>query len=118
MRYDANQPPQHAADPPLFAELQALPDVRELRAARRGPVLRAAGSVLGLYVLNALLANEARGLMALPLPGVVNVGLALGLLQCGAAIWATQWYVRYARTEIDPLGVHVCRAFEQREGEL
>ncbi|WP_367325176.1 DUF485 domain-containing protein [Streptomyces sp. HUAS ZL42] len=79
----------------------------ELRAARRSRIFPVATAVLGLYLLNALLASTARDVMAIRLVGHVNLGLGLALLQCGTTLAVCRWYARYARTTLDPLVARV-----------
>ncbi|MBT2369133.1 DUF485 domain-containing protein [Streptomyces sp. ISL-10] len=75
----------------------------ELRAARRSKVFPVATAVLGLYLINALLASTAGDVMAVKLVGHLNLGLGLALLQCGTTLAACRWYARYAGTTLDPL---------------
>jgi uncharacterized membrane protein (DUF485 family) len=79
------------------------------------PVFRVAGAIGGLYMLVAVLASEARDFMATELAGPLNIGLALGLLQCVTTAWATWWYVRHARATIDPLAGHLRSHYRQGE---
>ncbi|MEV0186750.1 DUF485 domain-containing protein [Streptomyces sp. NPDC050625] len=76
-------------------------------AARRRPVFTVIGAVVSLYLLDALLAGVAPGLMAMHLAGLLNVALALNLLQYGTSAWAVWWYVRYARSVLDPQAAQV-----------
>ncbi|KNE80333.1 hypothetical protein ADZ36_22625 [Streptomyces fradiae] len=86
----------------MYEQLRADPRMARLRAARRRPLFRVTGTVTGLYLLTALLANHARDLMGAQIAGPLNVGLLLGLAQCATTVWAALWYARYARTELDP----------------
>ncbi|WP_327189148.1 DUF485 domain-containing protein [Streptomyces xinghaiensis] len=88
--------------PSVYEQLRADPRMARLRAARRRPLFRVTGTVTGLYLLTALLANHARDLMGAQIAGPLNVGLLLGLAQCATTVWAALWYARYARTELDP----------------
>ncbi|MFD1661752.1 DUF485 domain-containing protein [Streptomyces caeni] len=87
---------------PVAERLQAEPALLRLRAAHRRPVFTVTGAVIALYLLNGLLASEARGVMAVPIAGPLNTGLALSLLQCVTTVWAVRWYARHARTRLDP----------------
>jgi uncharacterized membrane protein (DUF485 family) len=80
------------------------PALLRLRAARRRPVFTVAGAVIALYLINALLASEARGVMAVRIAGPLNAGLAMSLLQCVTTLWAVRWYNRHARTHFAPGG--------------
>ncbi|QKV96206.1 DUF485 domain-containing protein [Streptomyces sp. NA02950] len=79
----------------------ADPDLRRLRAARRRPVFTVVGVVVGLYVINALLASEVRSVMAVQVAGPLNFGLGLALFQCVTTVWAIRWYARHATTVLD-----------------
>lgn len=99
------RPPSYAGGPP--ARVGATPEVMtalaELRAARRAKIFPVAAAVIGLYLINALLASMARDVMAIRLVGHLNLGLALALLQCGTTLATCRWYARYADTTLDPL---------------
>jgi uncharacterized membrane protein (DUF485 family) len=82
---------------------EAMASLAGLRAARRSRIAPVAVAVVGLYLLNAVLASTAADVMALRVVGHVNVGLALALLQCGTTLAVCRWYARYARTTVDPL---------------
>ncbi|MFJ3336366.1 DUF485 domain-containing protein [Streptomyces sp. NPDC086766] len=99
----------YAPEPP-----QDDPALPRLRAARRRPVFTVAGAVVALYLLNALLASEARGVMAVRIAGPLNTGLAMSLVQCLTTVWAVRWYNRHARTHFDP-GPHPGDRFGSRE---
>ncbi|MGW0700180.1 DUF485 domain-containing protein [Streptomyces sp. NPDC002867] len=92
---------------PSYAEPDLPADVERLRAERRSRVLPVAAAVVGFYLLNALLANVAGGLMAVRLVGHLNIGLALALLQCVTTLLVCRWYGRYAHTTLDPLAERV-----------
>ncbi|MFG2859166.1 DUF485 domain-containing protein [Streptomyces sioyaensis] len=50
--------------------------------------------VVGLYVLNAVLAETSRDFMAATVVGPLNVGFALALFLLAATVGATQWHGR------------------------
>ncbi|MEV4331637.1 DUF485 domain-containing protein [Streptomyces sp. NPDC049597] len=89
------------------AEPDVPTDVERLRGERRSRVFPVAAAVVGLYLLNALLANLAGGLMAARLVGHLNIGLALALLQCAGTLLVCRWYARHAGTTLDPLAARV-----------
>ncbi|MER6615694.1 DUF485 domain-containing protein [Streptomyces xantholiticus] len=99
---------------PPYAEPDPPTGVERLRAERRSRVLPVAAAVVGFYLLNALLANVAGGLMAVRLVGHLNLGLALALLQCATTLLVCRWYARYARTTLDPLAESVRAGLEPR----
>lgn len=92
---------------PLLTDRRAYP-------ARRRPMEVTAG-VVGLYVLNAVLAETSRDVMAVTVAGPLNVGFALALFLLAATIGATQWHARYARTAPVPLDGPMSSAVQQRE---
>ncbi|MFF4561369.1 DUF485 domain-containing protein [Streptomyces sp. NPDC001435] len=100
-------PAMYAAPAPYVPERpKDDPALLRLRAARRRPVFTVAGAVIALYLINALLASEARGVMAVRIAGPLNAGLAMSLLQCVTTVWAVRWYNRHARTRFAPGGPH------------
>ncbi|MFK4226792.1 DUF485 domain-containing protein [Streptomyces sp. NPDC019890] len=99
----------------VFEQLQSDQGLQRLRAARRRPVFAVAGAVVALYLLNALLAGEARGFMAVRVAGPLNIGLVLSLIQCLTTALALWWYARHARTFLDPDGRRLRARFEKRE---
>ncbi|WP_235834788.1 DUF485 domain-containing protein [Actinomadura logoneensis] len=65
--------------------------------------LAIAGSFLGWYFLYVALSAFARGLMARPIAGNINVALVLGVLQF-VSTFALAWcYARYASDSLDPV---------------
>lgn len=108
-RYGFHQP--HGQMPPYVREAPeewgAPPEVTtslaQLRAERRSRIFPVAAAVVGLYLVNALMASWAPDVMAIRVIGHLNVGLALALLQCGTTLAVCRWYARYARTHLDPL---------------
>ncbi|NBM21106.1 DUF485 domain-containing protein, partial [Streptomyces sp. GC420] len=96
-------------------QLEDEPALSRLRAARGRPVFTVAAAVVALYLLNTMLAGEARDFMAVRLAGPLNIGLALSLLQCATTGWAVWWYGRHARTSIDPDGARVRDRLEELE---
>ncbi|KAB1139138.1 DUF485 domain-containing protein [Streptomyces luteolifulvus] len=82
---------------------EVMESLAQLRAERRSTIFPVAAAVIGLYLLNALLASMAADVMAIRLVGHLNVGLGLALLQCGTTLAVCRWYARYARTSLDPL---------------
>lgn len=104
-------PPPRPGGPPSFQEIRTDPSVRELRVCRR-PVIRAAAAAIALYLFNAVLTTAAPNLLAVSIAGPLNLGLALGLLQCATTLGGAAWYARYARTRIDPLRAHIAAVIE------
>ncbi|MEV4254163.1 DUF485 domain-containing protein, partial [Spirillospora sp. NPDC049652] len=76
---------------------------RLLRGRFARLALAVAGSFLGWYFLYVALSAFARGLMARPVAGNINVALVLGVLQF-VSTFALAWcYARYASDSLDPV---------------
>ncbi|WP_259408199.1 DUF485 domain-containing protein [Streptomyces akebiae] len=86
----------------LSEALRAVGLDRTVRGARRRAFLFAA-PVVGLYLAISCLGEAAKGFMAMPVVGPLNMGLLLGLVQLVAVAAWVQWYARYCGTSIDPL---------------
>ena len=112
----ATPPSAASADVEGFRRMQASSPIQQLRERRR-PVLTVTGVLVGLYLVNAILANWAPGFMDAGLVGPVNVGLLLGLVQGITTVWAAWWYGRYARRRLDPLAEPLRDSIEQWEGD-
>ncbi|WP_051827443.1 DUF485 domain-containing protein [Streptomyces bicolor] len=78
-------------------------DLLALRGARLRPVRSVTGAVLGLFLLNVVLAALAPEFMGLVLIGRLSVGLAGGLALCAATAVAVHWYIRYCASHVDPV---------------
>ncbi|MGP4002673.1 DUF485 domain-containing protein [Streptomyces sp. 8N706] len=113
----------HAAPPPgrqgprPGAAAPPEADPTRLLAQRLRPVFAVTGAVVGLYLLNALLAAQAREFLGIQVVGPLNIGLALGLLQCVTTVWAGRWYARHAQASLDPLGAGLRAPYGGQEGE-
>ncbi|MET8679712.1 DUF485 domain-containing protein [Streptomyces sp. NPDC004647] len=101
----------------LYEEIGATEDFQWLRTARRSRTFAVTGAVLALYVFHAVLANEARGVMAARVVGHLNVGLSLWLLQCVTTVVVVSWYARYARNTLDPSAARMRAGYERAGGE-
>lgn len=77
--------------------------MRQLRRAHRRAAFTVAAVLVGMCVLNAVMANAVPGLLAVPVIGPLTVGLSLLGLQSGATAWAAWWFGRYAKASLDPL---------------
>jgi uncharacterized protein DUF485 len=74
----------------------------DMRAADRRAV-GVASAVVSLYLLNAVLAQVAPGVLGLTVVGTLNVGFTLALLLLAGTVGAVQWYGRHARTAPVPM---------------
>jgi uncharacterized membrane protein (DUF485 family) len=85
-----------------FRLIRSTPALRALRHQRRSPAFAVAGAAVAFYMLCAVLASEAPGLMGVEIAAHLNLGLCLGLLQCCTTVGVVVWYARHARRRIDP----------------
>ncbi|WP_153532592.1 DUF485 domain-containing protein [Actinomadura macrotermitis] len=76
---------------------------RLLRMRFRRLALTVVATFMGWYLLYVLLSAFARGLMAQPVIGNINVALLLGVLQFASTFLLAWCYTAYARRVLDPL---------------
>ncbi len=69
---------------------------------------------LGWYLAYIGLSAFARGFMARPVVGHVNVALVLGMLQFASTFLLAWYYSRYARRMLDPLAAQIRQEVERR----
>ena len=69
---------------------------------------------LGWYLLYIGLSVFARGFMARPVVGNVNVALVFGMLQFASTFLLAWYYSRYARRRLDPLAAQIRQEVERR----
>lgn len=69
---------------------------------------------LGWYLLYIGLSVFARGFMARPVAGHVNVALVLGMMQFVSTFLLAWYYSRYARRRLDPLAAQIRQEVERR----
>lgn len=69
---------------------------------------------LGWYLAYIGLSAFARGFMARPVIGNVNVALVLGMLQFVSTFLLAWYYSRYARRRLDPLSAQIRQEVERR----
>jgi uncharacterized membrane protein (DUF485 family) len=91
----------------LHERVQAAPEFRTLRRRMRGFTFPMAAAFLLWYLAYVLLASYARGLMATPVLGGINLGLVIGLAQFATTFGLTAGYVRYAERRLDPLAAQI-----------
>ncbi|GGV20649.1 hypothetical protein GCM10010182_48360 [Actinomadura cremea] len=73
----------------------------------RRTVAVVAGGFLGWYFLYVALSAFARGFMARPVAGHVNVAMLLGVLQFVSTFLLATAFVAYARRRLDPLAAEL-----------
>ena len=96
-------PAQRVPDaPPDFAAVHRSPEFADVRRRRRRFVLPVTVGFLLWYLLFVVLSAFVPGLMAVPVLGVINLGMVLGLLQFASTLAIVAAYLRYARTHLDP----------------
>jgi uncharacterized membrane protein (DUF485 family) len=100
----ASRPEPVAAPPSLdFVAIQRSDEFVVLRRRLRRFVFPMSALFFGWYLCYVLLAAYAHGPMSHRLTGQITVGLVMGVLQFCSTILIMVWYLRYARTRIDPL---------------
>lgn len=111
--------PPSAAGPPSgsqdWEKAQAEPEFQELKRRLRRFVFPVAGLFLVWYLLYVVLASYAKGFMATPVIGNVNVGIIFGLLQFVSTFAITMWYVSFANKRLDPLTATIRDELEGRK---
>ena len=94
---------------PGFTAVRDSAQFGELRSALRRFVFPVILLCFTWYLGYVLLAAYAAGFMAIRVTGAVTVGLLLGLSQFALTGLVTAWYLRYARTRLDPRAAAVRR---------
>ncbi|MBE1533503.1 DUF485 domain-containing protein [Actinomadura algeriensis] len=87
---------------------------RRLNRRFRRTVAVTAGGFLGWYFLYVALSAFARGFMARPVAGHVNVAMLLGVLQFASTFVLAAAFVAYARRRLDPLAAELRAEAEER----
>jgi len=90
-----------------FAGIQSSPDFVELKKRHRAFVFPVLGLALVWYLAYVLLAGYAPDFMAIPVFGLVNVGLLIGLGQVATTFIVTMLYVWYANKRLDPIAERI-----------
>lgn len=96
-----------------FEQTHATAEFKQLRKRRHSAPFTATALLLTAYLLNALVANEAREFMAIPVTGHFTVGLIASLALCAAAPLTAFWYHRYATNNLDPLSRRLSAGLER-----
>lgn len=86
----------------VYQEVQDSDEFAALRSRLRRFVFPMSAAFLIWYFAYVLLASYARGFMAIPVAGNINMGLVIGLLQFVTTFAITTFYVRYANRHLDP----------------
>ncbi|WP_372727525.1 DUF485 domain-containing protein [Nocardioides sp.] len=97
---------------PVYDQLAATDEFKELRRAYRSFVFPATIAFLAWYLLYVVMSNWATGFMNIRLVGNINVALVFGLLQF-VTTFALAWlYSRYSTAKLDPLARHLNDHYE------
>jgi uncharacterized membrane protein (DUF485 family) len=98
-----------------YVEVQASPEVQELRRRLRRFVFPMTAFFLVWYAIYVVLGAFAHDFMAIKVWGDINVGLIIGLGQFLTTFVITGLYVRFANRELDPRATAIRT---ELEGEL
>ena len=117
MSHDTVPQDQSLRHDPVYDELHASSEFRELKRRYRGFVFPATVAFLSWYLLYVVLSNWAGGFMSTKVVGNINVALVFGLLQF-ASTFALAWvYSRYSTERLDPLARELDERFIALEGK-
>jgi len=98
-----------------YAAVVASPDLIELKHRQRRFAFPMAIAFLIWYFGFVLFAAFAPELMAIPVFGIINLGLLLGLGQFVTTFTITMVYVSYSNRVLDPLGAKLRAQLERQE---
>ncbi len=94
---------KHVPTPEEFSAVAMSPEYIELRRRFTRFAFPMTAAFLIWYFAYVLLSVYARGFMATPIFGNVNLGILLGLLQFVTTFLITGLYIRHARKNLDPI---------------
>lgn len=98
-----------------YLEVEESAQFLELQSRHRRFVFPLTGFFLAWYFGFVLLAAYAPSVMAIPVWGLVNLGLILGLAQVVTTFIITMWYVSFANRRLDPLSLALRTKLEAME---
>jgi uncharacterized membrane protein (DUF485 family) len=102
---------------PVYDELHASAEFKDLRSKYRGFVFPATVAFLSWYLLYVVLCNWAGEFMATKVVGNINVALVFGLLQFVTTFLIAWLYSRYSTARLDPLARTLDERFVALEGK-
>jgi uncharacterized membrane protein (DUF485 family) len=102
---------------PLYAELAASDDFKELRRRYRAFVFPWTIAFLVWYLLFVALSNWAPDFMGTKVLGNINVGLVMGLLQFATTFGIAYLYSKHAARSFDPLADSLNAEYDLKRGE-
>ena len=103
------------AAPIDYIEIENSPEFLNLRRRHTNFVFPLAVFFLIWYFAYVIFAAFRPDLMAIPVFGVINLGLLLGLGQFVTTFAITMGYVSYSNRHLDPLATEIRESLEARE---
>lgn len=108
---------QASENPPLSADLQAIADspaFHQLQKSRNSLAVRLSIAMCVIYYGFIVMIAFGKQTLAIPLDGVITLGIPLGLGVILSAIVLTGIYVRRANTHFDRLTADAVRAGQNK----
>lgn len=87
---------------PAYAAIRNGPEFGDLRRKHRWFVFPVSLLFMVWYMVFVLLAAYAHNFMAIPVLGLINVGMILGMAQFASTLVIMVIYCRYAERTLDP----------------
>jgi uncharacterized membrane protein (DUF485 family) len=88
-----------------YLKIEESDQFLELQSRHRRFVFPLTAFFLLWYFSFVLMAAYAPQVMAIPVFGLINLGLLLGLAQVATTFIITMWYVSFANRRLDPLSL-------------
>jgi uncharacterized membrane protein (DUF485 family) len=98
-----------------YLEIEESAQFLELQSRHRRFVFPLTAFFLAWYFGFVLMAAYAPNIMAIPVFGLINLGLILGLAQVATTFIITMWYVSFANRRLDPLSLAMRTKLEAME---
>ncbi|MFC5929136.1 DUF485 domain-containing protein [Cryobacterium melibiosiphilum] len=98
-----------------YLEIEESAQFLELQSRHRRFVFPLTAFFLVWYFGFVLMAAYAPSVMAIPVFGLINLGLVLGLAQVATTFIITMWYVSFANRRLDPLSLAMRTKLEAME---
>ncbi|TFD48962.1 DUF485 domain-containing protein [Cryobacterium frigoriphilum] len=98
-----------------YLEVEESAQFLELQSRHRRFVFPLTAFFLVWYFGFVLMAAYAPSIMAIPVFGLINLGLVLGLAQVATTFIITMWYVSFANRRLDPLSLAMRTKLEAME---
>ncbi|MBO1902598.1 DUF485 domain-containing protein [Leucobacter weissii] len=104
-----------ARSPIDYEEFRARPEFQDLKRRYRRFVFPLAAAFMLWFLSYVVLGAFFPQVMAAPVPGFVNLGILLGLLQFVTTFGITMWYVSFANRRLDPRTSALRAELEEQE---